>query len=115
MEPPQVDIWWLTQVKLAFAALCGGMVRLIFRPAGGETVLIRALKSMWMLFGCVTCGFFFTPPMMHWWNFDASYSGAVGAVLGFVGLSLADGVLRSVDGFNLVGVLRFLIKSEDKR
>lgn len=114
MEPPQVDLWYVAQAKLAGAAFCGGVVRLLFRPAQGETVLARMLKSAWLLFGCVTCGFFFTPPMMSWWGFDPSYSGAIGAVLGFVGLSVADGVLRSVDGFNLAGVLRFMLKSEGK-
>jgi hypothetical protein len=97
-------------VKLAVASLCGGVLRLLFRPAKGQTMREALLKSAWLLFGCVTCGYYFTPVVMNWWRFDESYSGAVGALIGFVGLSIAEGILKGVDGFNIGNLLRFFIK-----
>jgi hypothetical protein len=91
VDAPQLDPSWIDHAKIAFAALCGGILRLLFRPA------TSFLKSIWLLFGCVTCGFYGTPPMMRWWEFDPSYAGAVGALLGFVGLSFAEGLLKAID------------------
>lgn len=95
MEAPQIDPWWLVHAKLAFAALCGGFVRLLFRPA------TSLLKTAWLLSGCVTCGYFGTPAAMHWWGIEPEFSGAVGALIGFIGLSFAEGLLKMIDGFDV--------------
>lgn len=95
MDPSSVDPWWLVHAKLAFAALCGGFVRLLFRPA------TSFLKTAWLLFGCVTCGYFGTPAAMHWWEIEPDFSGAVGALIGFVGLSFAEGMLKMIDNFDV--------------
>lgn len=91
-----IDPAALAHAKLAFASLCGGMVRLLFRPA--ESLI----KTMWLLFGCVTCGFYGTPVMIKWWGVtDPEYVGAVGALIGMVGLSLAQRVLVAADKFDV--------------
>lgn len=95
MDPAPLDPWWLVHAKLAFAALCGGLVRLLFKPASSF------LKTAWLLFGCVTCGYFGTPAVMHWWEISPDFSGAVGALVGFIGLSFAEGLLKMVDGIDL--------------
>lgn len=99
----------MAHVKLAVAALCGGIMRLFFRPAQSM------LHTLWLLFGCVTCGYYGTPVTLDWWGIDQSYSGAVGALIGFVGLSIAEGILRGVDGFNIGNVVRFMVKKEGEK
>lgn len=101
MDQPQIDPDWMVHAKIAFAALCGGVVRLLFRPATGETIFDRFMKSLWLLFGCVTCGYFGTTPALEWFGISEGYAGATGALLGFVGLSLAEGLLHAADGFNV--------------
>lgn len=95
MDPHHIDPAWLDNAKIAFAAFCGGMVRLLFRPAASF------IKTMWLLFGCVTCGYYATPVIVAWWQLDADYTGAVGALSGFIGLSFAEAALRGVDNINL--------------
>jgi hypothetical protein len=105
MEPPAVDPAWLVHAKLAFASLCGGMLRLFFRPAASF------LKSIWLLFGCVTCGFYGTPVVRDWGAFDSAYDGALGALVGFIGLSLDEALLKFVDGFEFKSwLLKILTK-----
>lgn len=106
MDAPPIEPAWAIHAKLAFAALCGGVMRLLFRPA------TSFLKTIWLLFGCVTCGFYGTPVTMDWMGFDAGYAGAVGALIGFVGLSIAEGILKSVDGFNIGGLVKFFVKTD---
>lgn len=93
--PGNLDPAWMVHAKIAFAALCGGIVRLLFKPASSF------LKTVWLLFGCVTCGFYATPVVVKWWSIDVEYVGAVGALLGFVGLSFAEGALRAADKFDV--------------
>ena len=95
MDAPQFDPVLVAQAKLAVAAFCGGMLRLLFKPAASIG------KTGWLLFGCVTCGFYGSSPFMRWWDLDQSYAGAVGALLGFVGLSFAEGLLKAVDTLDL--------------
>ena len=97
MDAPQVDPAWIVHAKLAFASLCGGIVRLIFRPAA------NLLKTIWLLFGCVTCGFYGTPVLANWLSAGIEYVGAIGALLGFIGLSFAEGALRAADRFDVAG------------
>ena len=92
-----VDPEILANAKIAFAALCGGITRLLFKPAEN----IR--KTAWLLFGCVTCGYYGTPAVSHWLSISADYAGAVGATLGLVGLSFAQGALTAADKFDIVG------------
>lgn len=81
----------VANAKIAVASLFGGITRLLFKPA--ETII----KTVWLLVGCVTCGFYGTPALLKWWSLDPEYSGAIGAVLGLVGLSFAQGALRAAD------------------
>lgn len=97
------DVAWLAHAKLAFAAFCGGMTRLLFRPAASF------LKTIWLLFGCVTCGYYGTPVVMHWWGLDEAYAGALGAAIGFIGLSLAEAALRGADKMDLKDFLRSIL------
>lgn len=102
-----IDPNWADAGKLAFAAFCGGMTRLLFRPAASF------LKTVWLLFGCITCGYYGTPVIMHWWDVEPSYAGAVGASIGFIGLSIAEAALRAADKLDLRDWLRsFLTKKE---
>jgi len=105
MDPPAFDPAWMAHAKLAFASFCGGVMRLFFRPASSF------VKTIWLLFCCVTCGYYGTPAAMHWLEFDPEMSGAVGALLGFLGLSIAEGLLKAVEGIDLKSwVLQILSK-----
>ncbi|AJP72260.1 hypothetical protein [Sphingomonas hengshuiensis] len=99
MEPGAFDPAMVAQARIALAALCGGITRLLFRPAES----LR--KSAWLLFGCVTCGFYGTPPLLAWWALPQDSAGAIGALLGFVGLSFAEGLLRAADKMDLTAWL----------
>lgn len=90
---PDPDL--LDHFKIAFAAAAGGLVRLLFRPgkSWGQT--------LWVMAACITCGYYSTPIAMHWLALPAHFVGAVGAAAGFIGLSVAEGVLRAVDGVDV--------------
>ena len=103
MDASSVDPAWLVHAKLAFAAFCGGMTRLLFRPAASF------LKTIWLLFGCVTCGYYGTPVVMRWWELDDAYAGALGAAIGFIGLSLAEAALRAADKLDVKDFLRSIL------
>ena len=108
MDAPQIDPWWLVHAKLAFAALCGGLLRLFYKPAASF------FRTGWLLFGCVTCGYFGTPALMRWWEIDAEFSGAVGALVGFIGLSFAEGLLKAVDSIDLKAwILRIMTRGNE--
>ena len=92
---PPIDPWWLVHLKLAGASLCGGIVRLIFRPTDS------IIKAVWLLFGCVTCGYFGTPVAVRYWEAGPDLVGAVGALVGFVGLTVAGAVLRATEALDL--------------
>lgn len=112
MEGHQIDPQALAHAKLAIAALCGGIVRLFLRPA------TSFLRTGWALFACVTCGFYGTPAMMHYLQLtpDSDFIGAMGAALGFIGLSVAERILRAADGLDLKSWLMAWLgpKSEEK-
>jgi len=95
-----LDPTLLANAKIAFAALCGGIVRLLFRPA--ESIF----QTIWLLFACVTCGFYGTPAVVKWLAIvEPDYIGAIGALVGLVGISFARGALIAADKFDLVGWL----------
>lgn len=106
-----IDPAWLAHTKLAVASLCGGLTRLFIRPVEGESLRHSVLKSTWMLFGCVTCGFYGTHPLMSWLDLSDSYTGAIGALLGFVGLSFAEGFLKAVEAFDFRAWLKSVLKA----
>lgn len=95
LDPDMVE-----NAKIAFAALCGGVTRLLFKPAE------NLIKTLWLLVGCVTCGFYGTPAILKWWDMDPEYAGAIGAALGLVGLSFAQGALLAADKFDLLAWIK---------
>lgn len=87
------EVW--AALKVAGAALCGGVVRMFLRPAKSLTQTILLLVS------CVIVGGFGTAPTLAWFNLGPEWAGAMGAALGFSGLSLAQAVLRGLDRLDL--------------
>ncbi len=89
--------------KIALAALLGGMVRLFLRPTRtvGSTVML--------LTSCVTCGYFGQPVISYAMDLPARFDGAVGAILGLIGVSIAEGVLKGVDRLDFKTLLLRLI------
>jgi len=51
------------------------------------------LKSAMLVLCCVICGYYFTPIAMHFGGFPDNWSGAVGALIGIAGLSVADALV----------------------
>ena len=89
----------VAHAKVAVAAALGGVVRMFLRPA-------KSLRqSALLILSCVTCGFYSTWPIMDWLNLPVDYVGAVGALAGLAGLSVAEGLLRAVDGFDFKALL----------
>lgn len=99
MDPSTLDPTALAHLKLLIASLCGGIVRLLFRPAA------TLAKAAWLLFGCVTCGFYGTPPILAMWKFPETFAGAIGALLGLVGLTFAERILKAVDGLDVGAIV----------
>lgn len=102
----ELDPATAANLKIAGAALAGGMVRMFLRPT--RTLLQTAM----LLASCITCGTFGTTPVMRWFDMPDEYVGSVGALLGFIGLSFAEGVLRAVDAFDFRAVLNSLIRTK---
>lgn len=50
---------------------------------------------------------------MRWWSLEADYVGAVGASIGFIGLSVAEAALRSADKLDLREWLRSLLAKKE--
>ncbi|HWJ70937.1 MAG TPA: hypothetical protein VNS79_12930 [Sphingobium sp.] len=93
-------------IKIALSAGAGGIVRMFLRPA--RSLVQTAL----LLVSCITCGFFGTQPAIDLWGLPVSHAGAVGALLGFIGLSIAEGVLRAIDAFDFRALLASLLKGK---
>lgn len=83
-----IDPHFLAQAKIALASFFGGMVRLFLRPASSF------LKSLALVACCVVCGYYFTPPAMMVSGLDENWAGAIGALIGLVGLSIADALVN---------------------
>ena len=84
-----IDPAVLAQVKIAIASFCGGAVRLFLRPAA------TLGKSVFLVFCCMVCGFYFTPIVMNIAGVTGGdWAGAVGAGLGLIGLSVARAALN---------------------
>ncbi len=82
--PPET----LAEAKVVLASFMGGAVRLFLRPASSIA------KSAFMVVCCMVCGYYFTPVAMDVANFDESWTGAMGALIGLVGLSVAEAALK---------------------
>lgn len=85
--------------KIAAAAFAGGIVRLFLRPASSITQALMLISS------CVTCGYFGQPAASYTLSIPAQFDGAVGALIGLFGLSLAQGVLKAIDRFDFRALL----------
>lgn len=89
-------------LKLLGAAACGGIVRMFLRPA--KTLTSSAL----LIISCMIVGGFGTHPVLWWLGLGEEFAGAVGAGLGFIGLSIAQAVLgwadrlKHVDGATVI-------------
>lgn len=83
-----IDPQVVAQGKIALASFFGGTVRLFFRPAA------TLGKSVFLVFCCMICGYYSTPVIMDIGNFNESWSGAVGAFMGLVGLSIAEAAIH---------------------
>lgn len=103
MDSPSFDVAWVVHGKVAFASLCGGIVRLLFKPADS------IVKTIWLLFGCVTCGFYATPALVQFFGVDPSYRDAIAATSGFLGLTVAGGILAAVEAFDFKGWIRGMV------
>lgn len=100
MDPGSVDPWWLIHAKLIVASLCGGIVRLLWKPAESAT------KTIWLVFGCISCGYYGTPVIMAWWGLEPVYRDGVAAFIGLVGLSVAGGLLKAFDSLDFRALLK---------
>lgn len=98
-DPDMID-----HLKIAIAAAAGGFVRLLFRP--GKTWG----QTLWVIIACISCGYYSTPAVMHWFALPPNFVGAVGAAAGFIGLSVAEGVLRAVDGVDVQAMAARVIR-----
>lgn len=84
----EIDPAVVANAKIAAGAAAGGLVRVFLRPARtlGQTLLLLA--------SCISCGFYSTRPLIDWWHLPTDYAGAVGALTGFLGLSVAEAALK---------------------
>jgi hypothetical protein len=100
----EFDAGMIANGKIAAGAAAGGVMRMFLRP-------VRSLGQMAaLLASCVTCGFYGTGPLLNWLTLPEDYAGAVGALLGFVGLSLAERLLKAVDEMDVAAMLLKLIR-----
>ena len=86
----------LATLKLIGAAACGGVVRMFLRPA--KTLTSSAL----LLASCIILGVYGAHPALWWLGLGDEFAGAVGAAIGFIGLSIAQAVLGWADGLKQV-------------
>ncbi len=56
-----------------------------------------------------------TPVVAYWWELDPNYYGAMGAAIGFIGLSIAEAFLRAGDRLDVKELLRsWLLRGHPK-
>ena len=84
----ELDPHIAAQAKVAIASFFGGMVRLFLRPAAsiGQSLALVAC--------CVLLGFYFTPLVMDYFELPEEWSGGIGALIGLIGLSVAEGAVH---------------------
>ena len=108
MAEPSILAELVPHAKVALASALGGMVRLFLRPTRG------ILPTLTLLASCVTCGYFGQPAFSYAFSLPERFDGAVGALIGLIGVSLAEGVLKAVDRFDFKALLLRLIGQGDK-
>jgi hypothetical protein len=96
MDFPEVLVGVIPHAKIAAASLAGGVVRLFLRPARD------LLQTGLLLASCVTCGYFGQPVVSRLMGLPQDFDGAVGALLGLVGVSLASAALKAADKFDVL-------------
>lgn len=103
MDAPQLEPEWLSNAKLLIASLLGGVVHLYFkfRREEHESRTQAAVHSIWLLFGCVTCGFYATPAVVAWVRLNPEYRDGMAAIIGLVGMTFAKRLLQAAEGLNL--------------
>lgn len=85
----------LAHAKVAMAAFAGGMVRMFLRPAKNFS------QAAMLVFACTSCGYFGQPVVSHLAGLPSQFDGAIGALLGLVGVSLAERALKWADKADL--------------
>lgn len=99
---------------LAIASFCGGAVRLFLRPPDGKTFFERFCKAIWCVFCCIACGYFFAPIVRSALGLPVDWENGAAALLGLVGLSLAERVLLAVERASMKAwVARFLARGNE--
>ena len=88
------------QVRVGIASFTGGLIYHAVRPAASVAkVVTRTIAS-------VLAGFVFTAPVMHHFSISDEYTGAVGALIGLLGLTLASNALKAVEKLDLGALFR---------
>ncbi len=90
----------LAAAKIGIAALCGGFIRLLFRPANGWKQYAYVLAS------CLMVGVIATGPTMTFFDIQSGYTVFIAAGWGLFGLSVAQSVLHALDKLDLSGWLQ---------
>lgn len=103
MAEPTILAAMAPHAKVAVAALMGGMVRLFLRPARG------IVQTAMLLGSCVTCGYYGQPVLSYALDLPGRFDGAVGAVLGLIGVSMAEGLLKGIDKLDFKALILRLI------
>lgn len=92
------------QVRVGLASFTGGLIYHAVRPAGSfAKVVTRTIAS-------VLAGFVFTEPAMLYFGISTAYTGAVGALIGLLGPTLASNALRAVEKLDLAALFKGGIK-----
>lgn len=91
MDEPSFLVGIVPHAKVAAASFFGGVVRMFLRPAKSLA------QTTLLLISCVTCGYFGQPVASYFLGLPERFDGAMGALIGLVGVSLAQGLLKTAD------------------
>jgi len=94
MDFPEIMVGMVPHAKVAAAAFFGGVVRMFLRPAK------NLMQTALLLVSCVTCGYFGQPVTSYLLGLPERFDGAIGALIGLIGVSLAQGALKAADRFD---------------
>jgi hypothetical protein len=108
-EPSIIPIEVVAHVKILFASALGGMVRLFLRPA--RTIS----QAVMLVIACVTCGYYGQPILTWWLQLPDNFDGAIGALLGLIGVSIAERALKAADGLDIDWNRMFRLKKGDEQ
>lgn len=95
MDFPEIVAGLAPHAKVAASAFFGGVVRMFLRPARSLTQTAMLLTS------CVTCGYFGQPVASFMLGLPERFDGAMGALMGLIGVSIAEGMLKAADKADL--------------